>query len=442
MRIGIIWECPWVPSSYGKLSLWLTYGLMREGFDVRVYCPSVVEMPAYHRCLEYRVLCLHRELGVCVDPGRFIEVCNPSWACGDGGDDVDVYVIGGSPYGGVESRWVERCSRSRKPVAGYFVTETPVLQPLLASWLFHVDAVGFPARAVAESFLSFEPVREVHKDWVLAPHGLPDYYYDLHPDEILAYSMSLLGGDAERLKPILESRREGSVYGTVGKDHPRKDYAALLSAFTLLKNKHRDRRLKLFIGLVKAVGAPMWNIDAMMGTLGLENEDVVSFESKLEESGVSELGLLHTYSLMNVFTFATLGEGFGLPPVEAGALGIPVVVTRTPVTEEVWEGYPLLVRSRPILVSEGFILYGTDYKDLADKMEILLDGGERERYGKQARGIAQKYTLDRMTEGVIKLCQLAEEKRGTKKPHPLQKYEVKPTQGYKERVLRVLFQGI
>jgi len=42
------------------------------------------------------------------------------------------------------------------------VTESAVVQPLLALWLLHVDAVGFPTRAVARAFMVHDAVREAH----------------------------------------------------------------------------------------------------------------------------------------------------------------------------------------------------------------------------------------------------------------------------------------
>jgi len=112
----------------------------------------------------------------------------------------------------------------------------------------------------------------------------------------------------------------------------------------------------------------MWDIDALMHALGLSQRDVIALEGKWQDYGVTEMGLLMSYSLMNVFAFPTLGEAFGLPPVEAGALGLPVVVTAVPSTEEIWDNYPLLVDSNPILMNDGSILYATSYRDLAVKL--------------------------------------------------------------------------
>jgi Glycosyltransferase len=126
---------------------------------------------------------------------------------------------------------------------------------------------------------------------------------------------------------------------------------------------------------------------------------------------------------MNVFVFATMGEGFGMPPIEAAALSRPVVVSATPVIEELWGDYPLLVRSRPVLVSEGFVLHATDYEDLSRKMFEAAFPERGGYYGRVARRVAENYTARRMAESFLKLVDLAQQKRGVKKPHPLSEYK-------------------
>jgi len=431
VRVGIAWECPWVPSSYGKLVAWIAPELQRAGFSVRVYCPSVPDVMLYSKHIMYSPSCTHRNLEVCVEYVEPVEVSNDRWLCED--DDVDVYLIGGSPYGQVESGWISRCSKTRKPVAGYFVTESDVVPPLLSSWLLHVDAVGFPARAVADAFLTAEEVREAHKDWVHAPHGLPRYYFRLTPDEVLEYGLGRVA-KTRGLELALESRGVGRLFGVVAKDHPRKDFGALLTAFTAVRNESGDPRVRLLLAKITAVGSPAWDAGAMMASLGLTGDEVLTLEDRWVVGGVTEMGLLFTYSLMNVHVTPTFGEGFGLPAVESASLGIPPIITETPVTREVWEGYPVLVRSRPVLVGEGFILHATDYGDLTDKMLSMLDPGVREVNAGVAKSVAGRYTSEVMGRSVVRLVELAVRKEGNKRPHPLPSYPSEPTEEYRRRV--------
>jgi hypothetical protein len=68
----------------------------------------------------------------------------------------------------------------------------------------------------------------------------------------------------------------------------------------------------------------------------------------------------------------------------------------------------------------------------------LLAERNRKRYGRLARRVAEKYTSSLMAKSFTRLVELAEEKRGTKKPHPLPEYKYAPTREYRELVLRAL----
>jgi glycosyltransferase involved in cell wall biosynthesis len=87
--------------------------------------------------------------------------------------------------------------------------------------------------------------------------------------------------------------------------------------------------------------------------------------------------LLDRYYSSDVFAFAPIwNEGFGLPPVEAMAAGLPVVVSRSgTVTETVVDG------------ETGFLVEKNDAEGMADALLLLLTGDARReamgRAGKQ-----------------------------------------------------------
>jgi len=409
LRVGIIGECPYAPSSYGKVVLWLSKGLMDMGFDVSVYCPSAPSVFTFARFMEFRHACETPE--VCLDLPKPVRVWNERWAC-TGQDDADIYVIYGSPYGEVEGKWISRCSSVSRPVAGYFVTESDIVPSILAKWLLHVDAVGFPTVAVGDAFMLDEEVSKHHFEYVVVPHGLPDYYFESDRERILSIGMERLRGDGERLRPLLEARSRGRLVGFVAKDHPRKDVSALLLAFLRLLRTNGDARL--YLSLIKSVGYPVWNLSLLLNQLGLGDE-VFVIDPEASELGLSELGILFSYSLINVLVFSTLGESFGLPPVEAAALGVPPVVTETPVTREIWSGYPLLVKSRPIMTHEGMILHDTLVDDLYRKTMLAMS--DIDGYSSVARRIAERYRLPVMAKSFVRLLELAERRRGSKRPH-------------------------
>jgi hypothetical protein len=116
------------------------------------------------------------------------------------------------------------------------------------------------------------------------------------------------------------------------------------------------------------------------------------------------------------------------------------VVTETPVTREIWGDYPLLVKSRPVLFSDGWILFATDYTDLRDKMIEAIDS--RDRYIATARSVAGKYTADVMAKRVAELVDLALKRQGAKIPHPIDRKTLeqwlKPSRNQMLAVLKAL----
>ncbi|MFZ7121894.1 MAG: glycosyltransferase family 4 protein [Eubacteriaceae bacterium] len=97
------------------------------------------------------------------------------------------------------------------------------------------------------------------------------------------------------------------------------------------------------------------------------------------------------YSIAKVFVFPSLYEGFGLPPLEAMACGCPTIVSN--------------MASLPEVVgNEGWTFSPKDFKELAYKINILLDNKElytkQMEYGKQQ---ALNYTWENLVNISLKL---------------------------------------
>lgn len=111
----------------------------------------------------------------------------------------------------------------------------------------------------------------------------------------------------------------------VGTLEPRKNLLTLVRAFAALPDSLlRETQLVL------------------CGRSGWKNEDLISeirrleLESKLRRTGyVPDADLPALYRAAAVFVYPSLYEGFGLPPLEAMASGVPVIVSTAPALTEV-----------------------------------------------------------------------------------------------------------
>ncbi len=187
------------------------------------------------------------------------------------------------------------------------------------------------------------------------------------------------GGVEDRFRPIedvdaLEAVR--SRYGlpsefllSVGTLEPRKNYPALISAYADLR-----RRTGLPHRLVIA-GREGWMYEPIYERV--EQEDVgadVQFVGYVADEDLPAL-----YNLADLFVYPSLYEGFGLPPLEAMACGIPVVCSNT-------SSLPETVGDAAITVAP------TDVNSLSQAMEVgLFDFGRRAQAIERGRAQADKF---------------------------------------------------
>ncbi len=126
----------------------------------------------------------------------------------------------------------------------------------------------------------------------------------------------------------------------VGTLEPRKNLAALLEAFARLR---RGRAVDPNLRLVLA-GARGWLDEPLFRTvraLGLER--AVHFPGFIEDDDLPAV-----YSGAALFVFPSLYEGFGLPPLEAMACGVPVVASNVSAMPEVAGDAAILVDPRDV----------------------------------------------------------------------------------------------
>ncbi|HET9091518.1 MAG TPA: glycosyltransferase family 1 protein [Acidimicrobiales bacterium] len=176
----------------------------------------------------------------------------------------------------------------------------------------------------------------------------------------------------------------------LGTVEPRKDYPTLVEAFFELSAAEPELRLVV-------AGAEGWATGALTDAVSrrrLEDKVVrLGYVNEQERSA-----LLWNAS---VLAYPSLYEGFGFPPLEAMAAGVPVVATRA-------GGVPEVVGEAALLVDPG------DPASLAGAMRSALhDEVLRQRLVAAGRQRAGSFSWDRTAEEMVALYRAALGRRGS-----------------------------
>src|SRR3989344_6233655 len=159
--------------------------------------------------------------------------------------------------------------------------------------------------------------------------------------------------DAETIAVVLKKYNVNATKYIfyLGGLQPHKNVSALVRAYTLLRQQVSELSEKLVIAdlpshnsnetYMEAKQSPYANDILFVGRI--VREDIAAF-----------------YSGATVFVFPSLHEGFGMPPVEAMACGVPTIVSHMTSLPEVTGGASLLINPK-------------NEKDIAESMRRVID---------------------------------------------------------------------
>jgi len=181
-----------------------------------------------------------------------------------------------------------------------------------------------------------------------------------------------IGSDAE--EPLLL---------TVGQTRPLKNWWRLIRAFRIL----RDRIGKCSLVLVSSDDRNFKSIRNLIAELKFEHGEVNLLGYQTQEQ------LVNLYKLADIFVFPSLYEGFGLPPLEAMACGLPVVASNRGAIPEV-------------LGDAAFYVNPEDEQDIARGMKLVLENAELKQ-SLVDKGLEQvrKYSWEKTARQVLQLYQ-------------------------------------
>jgi len=253
--------------------------------------------------------------------------------------------------------------------------------PLRRSWLYRrmvlaslrrADAVVVPSRATRQAILEFLPDLQPDRIHVTVP-GIGEEFRLSDPASV------------REVVARLKLPQPYILY--VGTLEPRKNLPALVESYRRLVEAGA---IKEHLVLAGKLG---WGYEAL-----LKQIQVPALRGKVHLAGyVDQKDLPAVYAGARLFVYPSLHEGFGFPPLEAMACGVPVISTRSSSLAENLE------RAAELVVPD-------DIAGLADAMQRLLtDDTLRAKRQGQGLELARQYRWEQTARETVKSYQAAME---------------------------------
>ncbi len=211
--------------------------------------------------------------------------------------------------------------------------------------------------------------------------------YHVNPNKIEVvypgYNNNLFHGKVPLTKQAQVKRKyqiSGSYLLYIGTLQPRKNLVRLIKAFSLL---HRPR-LKLIIG-----GKKGWFYQQIYDQVkDLKIEDRVIFTGYIPDEDLP--GLIKS---SRAYVLPSLYEGFGMPPVEAQSVGVPVVVSKNSSLPEVVGDSGIFIDDPRSVTSIKTALEKVLNLTSAKRTEIIALGKEN----------AKRFSWERSSQQILKI---------------------------------------
>lgn len=184
-------------------------------------------------------------------------------------------------------------------------------------------------------------------------------------DTINKFNSDLVGAEVRlAIRQFLKLKEDDFVVGFCGRIVRDKGIIELAKAIEILSQRHQEKSIKLLVigALEKRDAVPSETADF------LQNSPLVKFTGRVPYDDIQKY-----YTPMNVLVLPSYREGFGLVTTEAGAMGVPAIVSRsTGCIDSIIDG-------------ETGVYCEIDSNDIADKIELFFNKDYSIEMGMKAR---------------------------------------------------------
>lgn len=179
----------------------------------------------------------------------------------------------------------------------------------------------------------------------------------------------------------------------------RKCFPEQLLAFKIFQERHPEAVMYLHTLRSEAQGGI--DFDVLLRRVGLTvGKDVFFTDQYAYMMGLPETSMAQMYNTFDVLSAASMGEGFGIPIVEAQACGVPVVTADNSAMPELSGAGVVVTQQHPFWTQLGAWAYLPDPQGINWAYEILWERvhAERNLIVDEARTFALTFDWDHVVE--------------------------------------------
>lgn len=203
----------------------------------------------------------------------------------------------------------------------------------IALWresLNHMDAVVFPTEWQRQEINKIMPSLKCE----VISYGVNNKVFKpVENDVIKNYKKAMLG----------DKNEDAFVFSMIAKNFERKRYPELIQAFTIFKYKSGIKFTRNPMLVLYPTGdRGSFSLEHMAKVAGIKDNDMAIMHCN-SKFGLpdSEMNLL--YNMMDVNCLISIGEGYGLPTINAAACGKPTIAMENSVQPELSKIFPMVL---------------------------------------------------------------------------------------------------
>lgn len=271
---------------------------------------------------------------------------------------------------------------------------------------------------LAMSKFGLEKMKEVGLDAYYIPHGTETDIFKPQDNKI-----ELRKKWFENAKPKMDITDDFIIGINAANKGNRKSFDRMMEGYRMFldNNPDAEKDSKLYLNTWMVIPEGL-DLHAMVKKYKLDKQ-VLRVNDYRRYVGMSTKELVDWYNMLDLFLNTSMGEGFGIPIIEAESCGIPCVVTDFSAMPELVKGHGWVVEPQAYyttaLLSKQALVNTSRVADAIE--EAYTKDSLRKDYGKKSREFALGYDYDKvilpMWDRLLKQIMEDKEKLGFMKPN-------------------------